>query len=173
MPYSNLIRMTQGSPSTSLEEINARQSLVSKLLESHPLRADVIEALKQSDDLSRITQRFSLGRGDADDLNAVRQTINMWSSLQAVVRLHEDETDLPDLILKRKSDQLSRLLDNMVELQHLADRIRDSVVNTPPRRTGAVEGFDTGFEPALDSSTEDPSKWTITPKYDLSMVHFH
>ncbi|KAI9720423.1 MAG: hypothetical protein M1812_002929 [Candelaria pacifica] len=72
------------SPSTSLGVINSRLDLVSLFLNDAELREGIIVLLRSSYDSLRLIQKFSLGRGSADDLIAISRTIE---ATQGVIRL--------------------------------------------------------------------------------------
>ncbi|KAI9794493.1 MAG: DNA mismatch repair ATPase msh1 [Candelina submexicana] len=72
------------SPSTSLAVINSRLDLVSHFLNDQELREEITALLRRSHDTLRLIQKFSLGRGNADDLVAISRTIE---ATQGVVRL--------------------------------------------------------------------------------------
>jgi len=78
---------SQGSPSTSISEINARQSLVALFVLRPHFRRDLIVQLKRIEDASRIVQKFLLGKGDTDDLLAIKYTINVWSQMKKMIEL--------------------------------------------------------------------------------------
>ncbi|KAM4054857.1 mutS family protein [Hirsutella rhossiliensis] len=63
------------APSTSLDVINGRQDLVARFIAADDLRDSIILLLRRSHDSQRLVQKFALGRGDADDLLALANTI--------------------------------------------------------------------------------------------------
>ena len=63
----------------SLRTINERLDLVSKFLEDRTLREEVVVLLQRTFDSQRLVQKFSLGRGDADDLLSLVRTIEATS----------------------------------------------------------------------------------------------
>jgi len=65
------------SPSASLTVIQERLDLVSQFLVSPSLREDIVLLLRRSFDSQRLVQKFSLARGDADDLVSLSQTIEV------------------------------------------------------------------------------------------------
>ncbi|KAI9839809.1 MAG: DNA mismatch repair ATPase msh1 [Thelocarpon superellum] len=77
------------APSTSLSIINGRLDLVSFFLQRVVLRQDVIDTLRHSQDAQRLVQKFSLGRGDHDDLLSLCKAI---TATQMTVELLADET---------------------------------------------------------------------------------
>jgi DNA mismatch repair ATPase MutS len=73
------------SPSTSLQVINERLDLVSVFLENSDLRDNVIQLLKRSYDAQRLVQKFTLGRGDADDLICLARAIQASREIKMVL----------------------------------------------------------------------------------------
>jgi DNA mismatch repair ATPase MutS len=72
----------------SLEEINQRLELVSEMLENPILRQNVVSLLRRTFDSLRLVQKFSLGRGDADDLLSLSRTIQITSQIAAMMEDH-------------------------------------------------------------------------------------
>ncbi|KAI9748547.1 MAG: DNA mismatch repair ATPase msh1 [Lichina confinis] len=72
-------------PSTSLPVINSRLDLASLVLRDAELRERLAESLRKSADSKRIIQRFSLGRGDSDDLIALCKTIRVTSDIASLL----------------------------------------------------------------------------------------
>ncbi|KAL8631691.1 hypothetical protein Q9189_002598 [Teloschistes chrysophthalmus] len=78
---SRLLKDWIASPSCSIPVINARLDLVSRLLGDAKLKEDIVERLQRSSDCQRLVQRFSMGRGDADDLLSLLKTIETTVSI--------------------------------------------------------------------------------------------
>lgn len=105
-----------GSPSTSIKEISARQSLVGFLHARPHLRDDIRQALGGMEDASRIVQKFIMGRGNTSDLSAMHSTIMIWSSVKRRIEIErkmekeekcstsEDEWASLDALMSRMSD---------------------------------------------------------------------
>lgn len=79
---ARLLRDWIASPSTSIQTINKRLDLVSQLLESESTLENVVSLLRRSYDCQRLVQKFSMGRGDADDLVALLKTIEVTNTLK-------------------------------------------------------------------------------------------
>lgn len=75
------------APSTSLDFISDRQDLVDRFIAAEDLRDSIVMLLRKSHDSQRLVQRFALGRGDADDLLALSNTI---LAAQDIVLLMQD-----------------------------------------------------------------------------------
>jgi DNA mismatch repair ATPase MutS len=76
------------SPSASLEEINERLDLVTEMIENQVLRQDLISLLKRTFDSLRLVQKFSFGRGDADDLLGLSRTIQVAVDIARLLNDH-------------------------------------------------------------------------------------
>jgi DNA mismatch repair ATPase MutS len=100
------------SPSMSLSEINDRLDLISELLEHDQVREDAMSALRRTTDVLRLLQRFSIGKGDADDLLALAKTIQIVGQI-----VHMMNTHLPSQ--KSATDSLPSSL----PLRALVDRL--------------------------------------------------
>ena len=98
---ARLLRERISSPSTSLSVINQRLDLVQQFIEDVSLREDVVALLKRTFDSQRIVQKFSLGRGDADDLISLLRTIAATNSiatrLNECIGSNDTSTDVPTL----------------------------------------------------------------------------
>ncbi|PLB36064.1 mismatch repair ATPase MSH1 [Aspergillus candidus] len=94
---ARLLRDRLTSPSTSLEVINERLDLVSTFLADRELREHLIRLLKQSYDAQRLVQKFTLGRGDADDLICLSRAIEAAKNIKQVLSsaVHETRDGAP------------------------------------------------------------------------------
>ncbi|KZO99797.1 hypothetical protein CALVIDRAFT_548612 [Calocera viscosa TUFC12733] len=172
------------SPSTSLGQINARQSLVALFHARPHLRSDLEEFLYQIEDASRIVQKFLLGRGDANDLLAIRDTINVTDEIKT--RILQER----DLELQSNADRAEEwnnaniLLERMRILTSLADRIDSAVDESEFRRQeraalGAPREEDDDFSngPAVPIQGPTPKPdvivWTMKPDFSPELQHLH
>ncbi len=69
----------------SLPIINARLDLVSRFHHDQTLRERVISLLSRTYDSQRLVQKFSMGRGDADDLISLLRTIEATSEIASTL----------------------------------------------------------------------------------------
>ncbi|KJX98017.1 DNA mismatch repair protein mutS [Zymoseptoria brevis] len=83
------------SPSMSLSIINSRLDLVQELKDHDALREDVIALLRRTFDTSRLLQKFSIGKGDADDLLGLARTVELMQ--EAVNVLHDHIVESSEL----------------------------------------------------------------------------
>jgi len=103
-----------GSPITSIREINRRLDLVDTFLADSHLLADIIHHLRQTHDSQRLVQRFSLGRGDSDDLLSLARTIRETEKILA--RLQE-----------QKHPSLDHMIARIVIPERLCERIESAI----------------------------------------------
>ncbi|KAL9586308.1 MAG: hypothetical protein Q9212_000976 [Teloschistes hypoglaucus] len=116
------------SPSCSIPVINARLDLVSRLLGDAKLKEDIVERLQRSSDCQRLVQRFSMGRGDADDLLSLLKTIETTVSIAELLDkashsgLHASESSVV-------ADPLNTLFQrfSLEDPQNLATQIFDAI----------------------------------------------
>jgi DNA mismatch repair ATPase MutS len=73
--------------------------LVDTFLSDSNLLADIIHHLRQTHDSQRLVQRFSLGRGDSDDLLSLSRTIRETEKILS--RLREQHHESLDHIVAR------------------------------------------------------------------------
>ena len=96
---SRLLREWIASPAMSLDVINGRLDLVSSFLGNRSFREAIVMFLKQTFDSQRLVQKFSMGRGDADDLVSLLRTIEATDGiadllLEYGIPLKEEERHL-------------------------------------------------------------------------------
>ncbi|KAE8354143.1 muts domain V-domain-containing protein [Aspergillus coremiiformis] len=82
---ARLLRDRLTSPSTSLQVINERLDLVSVFISNGELRDSVTRLLKRSYDAQRLVQKFTLGRGDPDDLVCLSRAIEASKEIKQVL----------------------------------------------------------------------------------------
>ncbi|KAI0482810.1 muts domain V [Xylariaceae sp. FL0804] len=119
------------APSTDLDTIKARQDLVEHFIQHENLRDEMTMLLRRSHDAQRLVQKFAFGRGDADDLlnlaNTIHATRDIVSLLQSpTVDSHESH----DAAAAESPASCFRGLLARIELAEpvrLARRILDSI----------------------------------------------
>jgi len=126
------IDITAGSPSTSVKEINARQSLVAFFCDRPHFRSDLRMLLSRAEDAGRIVQKFLLGRGDPSDLLSLSAGIQTWASVAEKVR-HErviEAHERASVDCTHEWASINTLLGRMADLGELGDRIRTAIVQS-------------------------------------------
>lgn len=88
---SRLLNEWLSAPSTSTEVITARQDLVARFIQSPDLRDLIITLLRRSHDSQRLVQKFALGRGDADDLIGLANTIQATADIVSLLEQAAEE----------------------------------------------------------------------------------
>ena len=154
--FSAMLTILSGSPSTSIREISARQSLVLFLHARPHLREDLVTYLSEVEDVSRIVQRFILGRGEPSDLASIHSSISIWETVKVRLQteqryeLQENEdvqTDWTSVnALLSKMNDLSGLATQISSFLHLGeDQVRtpdtdaeDPVVELPDASRNGV-----------------------------------
>ncbi|KAG6845947.1 hypothetical protein H0H87_010995 [Tephrocybe sp. NHM501043] len=173
------------SPSTSISEINARQSLVAFFHARPHLHADLAQAIANTEDTTRIVQKFMLGRGETADLLGIKRTARVWADIMRRVQ-HEKEMEA----IERSdfSDQdwtsLDTLISRMVGLDSLSKRIGaalddQSSDDIPDRNFGTIEHEQADEPPTSNASGLETtwrygsSKWAIKPSFSSTLSNLH
>lgn len=121
------------SPSMSLIEVNQRLDLVQEFLLSASLREDIIVSLRRTCDSLRLLQKFSVGRGDADDLLALAKTMQVSRRIFTMLEKHSKKLRRgiagPEDFSIDSSKALAVLLArfNLKESSRLATRITKAI----------------------------------------------
>ena len=137
----------------------------------------MIVQLKRIEDASRIVQKFLLGKGDTDDLLAIKYTINVWSQMKKMIELEmsmKTNQGVDDNMWKN----LQLVMGRFKDLEALSSAI-DSAVdeNALRRKDEAVEEETSsdGDQPK-EVVLQGPSSkflnskgivWTIKPQYAI------
>ncbi|KAF2653337.1 hypothetical protein K491DRAFT_603101 [Lophiostoma macrostomum CBS 122681] len=85
---TRLLTERLAAPSMSLSTINDRLDLVEEMLEYPQLRQNVITLLGDTFDSLRLVTKFTMGRGDADDLLELSKTISTTSTILGELHQH-------------------------------------------------------------------------------------
>lgn len=89
------------SPSLSLQTINDRLDLVQELCYREALKEHIQAVLRKTFDTFRLLQRFSVGKGDADDMLGLARTISVMQQTTELLEEHNKtgkdpkDTDTP------------------------------------------------------------------------------
>lgn len=138
---ARLLSQRLTAPSMNLDEINDRLDLVTELLEYPELRQDLMVLLRQTFDSWRLVQKFSYGRGDADDLISLSRTIQLTQTIAEKLEDHmsssqEQTADSPNQDTQgsftKFRHQLS--LEAPIKLsQHILDAIDEDMLSEQHR----------------------------------------
>ena len=118
----------------SLSTINERLDLVEELIDYPQLRQDIMTLLGQTFDSLRLVTKFTVGRGDADDLMELSKTIVTTSEISEVLDEHVASRNSilneGDETVERRRRRCIPALRNRFELDQplkLAQRIQDTI----------------------------------------------
>ena len=129
-------------PLRNAEAIERRQEAIAALLDNAMLLGDLRSRLADIRDIERATSRLGGPSGNARDLAALAQSLELIPPLAASLG-GADSFRLP-------SPLLSGLVESLHALPELSEKLRQAIVAEPPailRDGGFIE---TGFDPALD-----------------------
>ena len=87
---ARLLRDRLSAPSASLQEINKRLDLVTTFLDDPSLSEETLQLLRRSYDVQRLVQKFSLNKGDADDMVCLARAINASQDVEAALGLKSE-----------------------------------------------------------------------------------
>ncbi|KAL7950838.1 muts domain V domain-containing protein [Trichoderma barbatum] len=121
---ARLLNEWLGSPSTSLEVIEARQDLVARFIEASDLRDSLIVLLRRSHDCQRLVQKFAMGKGVPDDLLGIAYTIRAAEEITSLLKEESGRDNTSS-----SADCLATLA-SRIELEEplkLAHRIQESI----------------------------------------------
>lgn len=153
---ARLLNTWLGAPSTSLDEIRARQDLVEHFTREEDLKDQIIMLLQRSHDSQRLVQKFAFGRGDADDMIALCNTIR---ATESIVQLLDEQASPPTpSTIEAGTERTANVfasLTSRIKLKEplaLAKRIRTSI-----DEEGLVQQHETEFNDAtiMASLAED------------------
>lgn len=129
---TRLLREWIASPSMSLQVINARLDVVTLFVRDRTLREDITKLLRRTYDSQRLMQKFSTGRGDADDLISLLRTIEATSEIASLLEAHSTWSAVgsePDVLDRKRRQSLQSLSCRLwlKEPKALAVRIADAI----------------------------------------------
>ncbi|MCJ1405916.1 DNA mismatch repair ATPase msh1 [Xylographa trunciseda] len=110
---ARLLRERLASPSMSLDVINHRLDLVDRFLQNQSLGEDISNLLRRTFDSQRLVQKFSLGRGDADDLISLLKTVVATEHIANVLGEALSQEYGSDVIEQDTKDCLSLVLESL------------------------------------------------------------
>ncbi|WP_418384028.1 DNA mismatch repair protein MutS [Akkermansia sp.] len=138
-------------PLCDLEKLQARQEMISVLLQEPYLMSKLRESLKNVRDMERLTGRISQGAGNARDLQALA------SSLGRIPALRDDLESLPG-----GGEMLESIRSRMGCFDELVDLLQRALVDEPPvtiKEGGIIrEGYHAGLD-ELRLASRDGKEW--------------
>lgn len=93
-----------------MEVINERLDLVSVFIKDTDLRESITQLLKRGYDAQRLVQKFSLGRGDPDDLICLSKAIESSKEIRRILARKDDD---------RLDPRLKHSIEAMIDRMHL------------------------------------------------------
>lgn len=119
----------------SLSTINERLDLVEEMIDYPQLRQDVMALLGQTFDSVRLVTKFTVGRGDADDLMELSKTVVTTAELAEMLRDHVASrnailVDPENQVVETRRRHCVPALQNrfdLVQPLELAQRIQDTI----------------------------------------------
>lgn len=143
------LKMWIHQPLANLQAIEARQSVVSDLLDAYFLRADLRDALKEVYDLERLAGRISMGSANGRDLAQLR------NSLQKVPAIQEALTTSTYPLLQ----QFASRIDPCDDVRTL---LEEAIADAPPLSIKEGGVMRDGFNEKLDDyryAARNGQKW--------------
>ena len=129
---ARLLRDRLVSPSASLHEINERLDLVSSFHLDPQLREKLTEQLARTYDVQRLVQKFTLNRGDADDLVSLTRAVDATTSVERLLQSSIGDEDTDKSSMYRLLDRIE--LSGPTELgQRIANAIDEEGLNEKHR----------------------------------------
>ncbi|PCH33487.1 hypothetical protein WOLCODRAFT_147580 [Wolfiporia cocos MD-104 SS10] len=175
------------SPSTSLKEINARQSLVAFFHSRSYIREDLAQSLDGIEDVSRIVQRFLLGRGYSDDLLSVSRTIRTWNAIKERIDFERSmELTARKSVRAEEWASIDALMCRLRDLGPLADLIEKAVrprshESDPPDDDTVSSDDETSSgshaqilaKPGPEYLDKEGENWPIRPNFNDQLEDLH
>ncbi|KAJ8494922.1 hypothetical protein ONZ51_g2034 [Trametes cubensis] len=165
------------SPSTSLAEINARQSLVAFFHERPYLREDLVQVLRETGDATRIVQKFMLGRGGPFDLFAICTTVDTWAAVKDRIAMERKMSEQEGVAIDESHwSSIDALMNRLGDLSHLAQRIRMALPQS--EATGLdeemTEDLPTDSSPLqMQRNPLGITDWSINPEFSVHLKQLH
>ncbi|MCJ1306498.1 DNA mismatch repair ATPase msh1 [Agyrium rufum] len=121
---ARLLKQRLSSPSTCIGEIQERLDLVQQLIFDEVLHEDLLNILRRTYDLQRLLQKFSLGKGNADDLVSLNKTIIGTRDIVNLIRDIDNSGKQPGYATSLSNFGASFYYDEPLELaEHIAEAI--------------------------------------------------
>lgn len=134
---ARLLRQWVLRPSVKIGEIETRLDSVEELKASAIKRDRLRQKLEPMADLERLAGKITLGRANARDLTALRQSIEVIPSL----RQH---------LADSRASLLQTLAENLDELEDIRSLISGAIADDPPATAGEPGMIRDGFNAELD-----------------------
>ncbi len=133
-----LIRSWVEQPLLGVSSIISRQNAVAELFDDTAVRDDVIESLKQVNDIERILTRVIYETANARELRALSQTLSNIPHIKT-------------LISSCKSKMLQEIHKDLDPLEDICQLINDAICEDPPISVREGNMINHGYNAELDS----------------------
>ncbi|KIK71237.1 hypothetical protein GYMLUDRAFT_66444 [Collybiopsis luxurians FD-317 M1] len=156
------------SPSTSIQEINARQALVAFFHARPHFLADMLILIAKAEDAGRIVQKFLLGKGDPNDLLALTATVNIWNDIKRRVTHEREMEALEQTSFNSKEwGSLETLIKRMANVEDLAQKISLAVENSSP-----FKGDESYVSSELNEGSGVVDESALRPEWSYGRIKF-
>lgn len=136
------------------------------------LEADLVQLLTKIDDISRLTQKFLVGRGDPSDLTAINKTIRTWTRVSAMLRA---EKLLERNEQRNHNHEEWKSLDALISRMHTLTELSEAIESAISMDAEEVDGGSDEPRSDADSESEDEpiqllnwklstNQWSIRPE---------
>ncbi|KAI0348697.1 hypothetical protein BDW22DRAFT_119281 [Trametopsis cervina] len=166
------------SPSASVQEITARQSLVAFLHSRPHLRADLAKSLSHLEDATRVLQKLLHNKGATADLVAICTTIDGWNSIKSRLEIEKNmELRERGLINQDEWSSVDAVSNKLDGLRDLASRIRNAVLVENLRDDELGEESNNAEIPSLYlpiwKGAASSYAWSIQPRSSPKLAKLH
>ncbi|MBO0722554.1 MAG: DNA mismatch repair protein MutS, partial [Blastocatellia bacterium] len=134
---ARLLRQWLLRPSVRPGEISTRLDAVEELKSSTIKRDQLRKTLDPMADLERLAGKVTLGRANARDLLALKQSIEVIPSLKRI-------------LADSRASLLQVITENLDELEDLRSLVAEAIADEPPASTSEPGMMRDGFNPELD-----------------------
>lgn len=169
---TRLLTQWLSGPSLDLKEIQDRQSMVEFLRNNSEARMNVIEMLKTVQDIPRILQKFSFGRGEALDL------MQLARSIQTAVKLRTYLQEHITLSSKKIRNIVSSFADKIAFQEALINEVIENLnerklVETQKQQEEQDDKGEVEEDPESISILSGSEAWVVNPTYNDTLWRYH
>ncbi|QLQ79662.1 hypothetical protein HG537_0C03100 [Torulaspora globosa] len=170
---TRLLTQWLSGPSLDLKEIRDRQTMVQYLRNNSEARMNVIEMLKTVQDIPRILQKFSFGRGEALELLQLAHSIQTALELRTYLQEH----------VSSSSKKIRNIVSSLAERIAFQDPIINEIIeNFNERKLVETQKQQEEQDDKADEADENPESmsilsgseaWVVNPTYSDTLRRCH
>lgn len=134
---ARLLRKWIEQPLVNVNSINRRQSAIAELVGNFMMRSELVDLLKNVNDLERIMTKIVYGSANGRDLRAVAATISVIPQVKSILDGCENA-------------ELTEIFTNLDDLTDIKQLIEDSIIENPPFSVREGGFIKPGFDKQLD-----------------------